>query len=100
MGEREESGRHWLRFAVSDTGIGIAAEQRERLFQPFRQLGGRQVGSSGLGLSITRKLAELMGGEIGLESEPGQGSTFSVLLPFKLNHPAQAPAQEARKSAG
>jgi len=84
MGERDEAGRSWLRFAVTDTGIGIAPEARERLFQPFRQIGGSQVGSSGLGLSISRKLAELMGGEISLESEVGKGSTFSVLLPFKL----------------
>ncbi|WP_028080757.1 ATP-binding protein [Solimonas soli] len=84
MGERDEAGRSWLRFAVTDSGIGIAAEARERLFQPFRQIGGSQVGSSGLGLSISRKLAELMGGEISLESEVGKGSTFSVLLPFKL----------------
>src|SRR3546814_20450645 len=94
MGEREESGRHWLRFAVSDTGIGIAAEQRERLFQPFRQIGGSQVGTSGLGLSITRKLAELMGAEIGLESEPGNSSTFSVLLPSQLTSPAESTAQD------
>lgn len=94
MGEREESGRHWLRFAVSDTGIGIPADQRERLFQPFRQIGGSQVGSSGLGLSISRKLAELMGGEISLESEPGKGSTFSVMLPFKLIAAAESTAQE------
>ncbi|WP_028006824.1 hybrid sensor histidine kinase/response regulator [Solimonas flava] len=84
MGEREETGRTWLRFAVSDTGIGIAPDARARLFQPFRQIGGTQVGSSGLGLSISRKLAELMGGEISLDSEVGKGSTFSVLLPFKL----------------
>src|SRR3546814_21021668 len=58
MGEREESGRHWLRFAVSDTGIGIAAEQRERLFQTFRQIGGRQVGRTGHGLSIRPKQLE------------------------------------------
>ncbi|NKF21807.1 hybrid sensor histidine kinase/response regulator [Solimonas marina] len=94
MGEREESGRSWLRFAVSDTGIGIAPEQRERLFQPFRQIGGTQVGSSGLGLSISRKLAELMGGEISLESELGKGSTFSVLLPFKLIAAAESAPQE------
>ncbi|NGY04451.1 ATP-binding protein [Solimonas terrae] len=94
MGEREEAGRHWLRFAVSDTGIGIAADQRERLFQPFRQIGGSQVGSSGLGLSISRKLAELMGGEISLESEPGKGSTFSVMLPFKLIAAAESAPQE------
>lgn len=94
MGEREESGRSWLRFAVTDTGIGIAPEQRERLFQPFRQVGGGQAGSSGLGLSITRKLTELMGGEIGLESEPGKGSTFSVLLPFKLIAAAESVPQD------
>ena len=94
MGEREDAGRHWLRFAVSDTGIGIAADQRERLFQPFRQIGGSQVGSSGLGLSISRKLAELMGGEISLESEPGKGSTFSVMLPFKLIAAAESAPQE------
>src|SRR3546814_1566638 len=79
---------------VCSSDLGIAAEQRERLFQPFRQIGGSQVGSSGLGLSITRKLAELMGGEIGLESEPGKGSTFSVLLPFKLIAAAESTAQE------
>ncbi len=56
MGEREEYGCNWLRFAVSDTGPGIAADQRARLFQPFRQVGVGQAGSSGLGLSITRKL--------------------------------------------
>ena len=94
MGEREESGRTWLRFAVSDTGIGIALEQQERLFQPFRQVGRSQQGSSGLGLSISRKLAELMGGEISLESSPGHGSTFSVLLPFKLIAAAESTPHE------
>ncbi len=85
MQEREASGRTWLRCSVTDTGVGISADQQARLFQPFRQVGRPNASAgSGLGLSITRKLCELMGGEIELQSTPGQGSTFSVLLPFKL----------------
>ncbi|TJY63061.1 response regulator [Sinimarinibacterium sp. CAU 1509] len=83
MREREDGGRVWLRFSVSDSGIGISPDQQARLFQPYRQV-GKSSGGTGLGLSITRKLAELMGGETALESTPGKGSTFSVLLPFRL----------------
>ncbi|MFA5939222.1 MAG: ATP-binding protein [Sinimarinibacterium sp.] len=84
MREREEAGRTWLRFSITDTGIGISAEQQQRLFQPFRQVGRPQGGGSGLGLSITRKLTELMGGEVSVDSTPGKGSTFAVLIPWKL----------------
>lgn len=84
MREREEAGRTWLRFSVTDTGIGISDEQQARLFQPYRQVGKPQRGGSGLGLSITRKLTELMGGDVSLQSAPGKGSTFSVLIPCKL----------------
>ncbi|MFP5305217.1 MAG: sensor histidine kinase [Gammaproteobacteria bacterium] len=84
MREREEAARTWLRFSVTDTGIGISEEQQARLFQPYRQVGRAQRGGSGLGLSIVRKLSELMGGEVALRSSPGRGSTFSVLLPCKL----------------
>ena len=83
MREREEGDRVWLRFAVSDTGIGIVPEQQRRLFQPFHQVGRSSRGGSGLGLSITRRLAELMGGRVELESTPGQGSVFSAVLPFQ-----------------
>ena len=68
---------------VADNGIGLSAEQRERLFQPFERLGAQrgEVPGTGLGLALSRQLSEAMGGSIGVESTPGLGSVFTIRLP-------------------
>ncbi|SEA38410.1 Signal transduction histidine kinase [Desulfuromusa kysingii] len=77
-----------LAFSVTDTGIGITTEQMKTIFQPFVQVDNsttREQGGSGLGLALCQQLCQLMGGEICVESTPGQGSTFYFELPFKID---------------
>jgi len=81
---RVADGRDWIEFAVTDTGIGMTAEQQAKLFEEFTQADAttaQRFGGTGLGLAITRKLARMMGGDVTVTSEPGKGSVFTVRLP-------------------
>jgi signal transduction histidine kinase len=82
------NGSSFIEFAVSDTGIGMTAEQRAKLFEEFSQadaMTAQRFGGTGLGLAITRKLARMMGGDVTVTSEPGKGSVFTVRLPASVD---------------
>ena len=94
-GATQPAGTVWLRFAVSDTGMGMAPEVLDKVFEPFAQAAAstdREYGGSGLGLSISEGLVQLMGGILRVSSEWGTGSTFSFTLPLPLGAPKAAPA--------
>jgi signal transduction histidine kinase/CheY-like chemotaxis protein len=88
-------GAEWIEWRVSDTGIGIPADQMHKLFQPFSQIDAsttRNYGGTGLGLAISQRFCELMGGAITVSSELGKGSTFTIRLPqHQDRHAASEP---------
>ena len=84
--EKNENNKLWLRFDVIDTGIGIGAEYVDKIFDSFTQAGAdttRKFGGTGLGLTISKQLAGLMGGDITVQSELGKGTTFTTVIPFE-----------------
>ncbi|HNB44601.1 MAG TPA: PAS domain S-box protein [Burkholderiaceae bacterium] len=86
-----EAARVRLRFEVEDSGVGVTEQQRARIFEPFEQADAsttRRHGGTGLGLSIARRLVEAMGGSIGLDSTPGQGSRFWFTITLQEVHPS------------
>lgn len=95
-----ENAAGWACVSVRDTGIGIPADDLERIFEPFVQSDlNPSLPGVGLGLAISRRLAHLMGGDLTVTSEPGQGSTFTLILPLApVNAPA-APAAPAKNPA-
>jgi signal transduction histidine kinase len=82
--QEQENGRDWMTLSVADTGIGMTAEQMRKLFQEFSQASSTtasKYGGTGLGLVISRRFCQMMGGDITVESEPGKGSVFTVRVP-------------------
>jgi signal transduction histidine kinase len=91
--QRAENGRDWITIAVTDTGIGMTPEQMGKLFQEFSQATSStasKYGGTGLGLVISKRFCQMMGGDITVESEPGRGSTFTIRLPTIVDAPREA----------
>ena len=92
------NGTDRVRFSVKDTGIGISAQDQQHLFEPFTQGSGeaaRRAGGTGLGLTICRRLSEMMGGTIEMSSEVGTGTTMSLILPLPIAHPDELRKDDA-----
>ena len=101
--EEDADGQEWVVFTVRDTGIGMSLEQIEKLFQPFTQADAsttREYGGTGLGLTISRHFCQMMGGDITIESELGQGSVFTVRLPAQVRVEMARQAPQIMAGAG
>ena len=101
----QEDGRDWISIAVTDTGIGMTAEQMGKLFQEFSQASSAtasKYGGTGLGLAISKRFCRMMGGDITVESELGRGSTFTIRLPRIVEAPkvVAQPADTGQATAG
>jgi signal transduction histidine kinase len=105
----QENSRDWVTLSVADTGIGMTPEQMDKLFQEFSQASSTtasKYGGTGLGLVISRRFCQMMGGDITVESEPGKGSTFTIRLPRMVATPKQsevaptAPQYAGQQAAG
>jgi signal transduction histidine kinase len=100
--QKQENGRDWIRLTVADTGIGMTAEQIGRLFQEFSQASSTtasKYGGTGLGLVISRRFCQMMGGDITVQSEVGRGSTFTIRLPRIVDAPRETVAANSRGCA-
>ena len=83
-------GSEWIVFCVSDTGIGMSPDQMVKLFQDFTQADAsttRKFGGTGLGLALTRRFCQMMGGDVTVNSEPGKGSIFTIKVPAAMSEP-------------
>lgn len=98
--QEQSDGDSWLIFRVQDSGIGMTREQMSRLFQPFMQADSstsRKYGGTGLGLVISERFAQMMGGRIEVESQPERGTTFTVWLPRRTEQQLNVPSPETIK---
>jgi len=103
VAERIQNGRAVVRFAISDTGIGMSEEQLGRLFQAFSQAEtttSQKYGGTGLGLVITRNFCQLLGGDVTVASKPGEGSTFAITLPDRPTIQPHVKSIDAPQIAG
>jgi signal transduction histidine kinase/DNA-binding response OmpR family regulator len=101
VARRTAGGSDWLRFRVVDTGIGMTPDQLAKVFEPFSQADvstTRKYGGTGLGLSICKRFCEMMGGDIYVDSRPGEGTTFTVQLPAEVLDEADSGVRRRREA--
>jgi signal transduction histidine kinase len=98
----QENGQDWITLAIADTGIGMTVEQMGKLFQEFSQASSTtasKYGGTGLGLVISKRFCQMMGGDITVQSEPGRGSTFTIRLPRIVEAPKETVASDQASAA-